>query len=232
MINSSMDRTDVAIGKGDKSMKLALRSGADLKLLPQIFTAFLKIGPSTFGGGYAMLAMIEREIVERRGWMDKEEMGDMVSVAGSAPGGVAVNSAAFVGYRLGGAIGALTAVIGIMLPTTAIVLLLSLTYAAFRDNPKVEAALKGVHAAVVALILLAGWKMARSSLFDTVTYALCAIALGLLFFTSLHSIWLIAGGPAVGMIVVTIRRMKKQELRTEPVRTHDEPETLLPEYYI
>ncbi len=213
-------------------MKSALRSGAQLKMLPRIFTAFLKIGPSTFGGGYAMLAMIEREIVERRGWMDKEEMGDMVSIAGSAPGGVAVNSAAFVGYRLGGAIGALTAVVGITLPTTAIVLLLSLTYAAFRDNAKVEAALKGVHAAVVALILLAGWKMARSSLFDTVTYVLCAIALSLLLFTSLHSIWLIAGGPLVGMIAVGIRRIRKLDLRTEPVRSDDEPETMLPEYYI
>lgn len=213
-------------------MKLALRNGAELKMLSRIFAVFLKIGPSTFGGGYAMLAMIEREIVERRGWMDKEEMGDMVSIAGSAPGGVAVNSAAFVGYRLGGAIGALTAVVGIMLPTTAIVLLLSLTYAVFRDNAKVEAALKGVHAAVVALILLAGWKMARSSLFDTVTYAVCAVALGLLLFTSLHSIWLIAGGPLVGMIAVGIRRIRKLDLRTEPVRQSDEPETLLPEYYI
>ncbi|OWR29425.1 chromate transporter [Saccharibacillus sp. O23] len=213
-------------------MKSALRSGTNLDMLPRIFMAFLKIGPSTFGGGYAMLATIEREIVERRGWMDKEEMGDMVSIAGSAPGGVAVNSAAFVGYRLGGAIGALTAVVGIALPTAAIVLLLSLTYSAFRDNAKVEAALKGVHAAVVALILLAGWKMVRSSLFDTVTYALCAAALGLLLFTPLHSIWLIAGGPAVGMIVVAIRRMNKLDLRTEPVRRSDEPETMLPEYYI
>ncbi len=213
-------------------MKLTLRQGANLKMLPQIFMAFLKIGPSTFGGGYAMIAIIEREIVEHRGWMDPEEMGDMVSIAGSAPGGVAVNSAAFIGYRLGGVMGALAAVIGITLPTTLIVLLLSLTYALFQDNVKVAAALKGVHAAVVALILVAGWKMARSALFDSITYFLCAAALALLLFTSIHSIWLILGGPAVGAAAIGIRRIKKLEIRTEPEKTHHEQEAMLPEYYI
>ncbi|OWA36617.1 chromate transporter [Saccharibacillus sp. O16] len=213
-------------------MKLALRTGTDLKLLPHIFMTFLKIGPSTFGGGYAMIAIIEREIVEHRGWMQPEEMGDMVSIAGSAPGGVAVNSAAYIGYRLGGVPGALAAVIGITLPTTAIVLLLSLAYSLFQGNPKVEAALKGIHAGVVALILLAGWKMVRSSLFDGLTYALCALALGLLLFTPLHSIWLILGGPLVGAVVVGVRRMKQLDIHTEPEKQADEPDELLPEYYI
>ncbi|NGZ73786.1 chromate transporter [Saccharibacillus sp. VR-M41] len=202
------------------------------KLIGQIFAVFLKIGPSTFGGGYAMLATIEREIVHKKGWMDDEEMGDMVSIAGSAPGGVAVNSAAFIGYRLGGVLGALAAVIGITLPTLAIVLMLSLTYSAFKENAKVEAALQGVHASVVALILVAAWKMMRSSLFDSITWILAAASVAVLLFTGLHSVWLILGGPIVGMAAVWIRRLRNMEVRTEPERREDDQEPMMPEYYI
>lgn len=213
-------------------MNLTAGTKSRLRQVPAIFVAFLKIGPSTFGGGYAMLATIEREIVERRGWMRREEMSDMVSVAGSAPGGVAVNSAAFVGYRLGGVAGAAAAVLGITLPTLAIVLALSLLYAFFRENPKVEAALKGVHAAVTALILLAAWKMAKTSLFDAVTFGIAAAALALLLLTNLHSLWLIAGGPAVGLAATLYRRHAGAQARTEPKRSVEEPEAMLPEYYI
>ncbi|WP_328802192.1 chromate transporter [Saccharibacillus alkalitolerans] len=215
-------------------MKLAMRTNGTFpfKLIGQIFAVFLKIGPSTFGGGYAMLATIEREIVHKKGWMDDEEMGDMVSIAGSAPGGVAVNSAAFIGYRLGGVLGALAAVIGITLPTLAIVLMLSLTYSAFKENAKVEAALQGVHASVVALILVAAWKMMRSSLFDSITWILAAASVAVLLFTGLHSVWLILGGPIVGMAAVWIRRLRNMEVRTEPERREDDQEPMMPEYYI
>ncbi len=213
-------------------MKLAAVTSAELRMLPQIFTAFLKIGPSTFGGGYAMMATIEKEVVERRGWMKTEEMGDMVSVAGSAPGGVAVNSAAFIGYRLGGVAGAIAAVSGITLPTLAIILLLSLTYSFFKDYVKVQAALKGIHAAVVALILVAAWKMARASLFDTLTYVLAAIALAVLLLTNLSSVWLILGGPVIGMAVIGIRRSRKLDVQTEAVSERSDKEAMLPEYYI
>ncbi|GGN96983.1 chromate transporter [Saccharibacillus kuerlensis] len=213
-------------------MKLAAERRAELRMLPQIFAAFLKIGPSTFGGGYAMIATIEKEIVERREWMHRDEMRDMVSVAGSAPGGVAVNSAAFVGYRLGGLAGAAIAVIGITLPTLAIVLLLSLTFSFFRDQPKVEAALKGVHAAVTALIMLAAWKMARTSLFDAVSFGIAAVSLGLLLLTDIHSLWLIAAGPILGFTVSGIRRMRGMEPRTEPEHKSQNEQAMLPEYYI
>ncbi|WP_037290122.1 chromate transporter [Saccharibacillus sacchari] len=213
-------------------MKLAAVTSAELRMLPQIFIAFLKIGPSTFGGGYAMMATIEKEVVERKGWMKTEEMGDMVSVAGSAPGGVAVNSAAFIGYRLGGVVGAIAAVSGITLPTLAIILLLGLTYSFFEDYVKVQAALKGIHAAVVALILVAAWKMARASLFDTLTYMLAAAALAVLLLTNLSSVWLILGGPVIGMAVMGIRRSRKLDVQTEPMSERSNKEAMLPEYYI
>ncbi|CAM4460997.1 MAG: chromate transporter [Paenibacillus macerans] len=203
-----------------------------MNILWQIFCVFFKIGPSTFGGGYAMIATIEEEIVHRKGWMNQEEMGDMVSISGSAPGGVAVNSAAFIGYRLGGIPGAVTAVAAITLPTFIIVFLLSLLSYIFKDNAKVAAALKGIHAAVVSLIILAAFKMWKSSVLDAATLVIAGIAVALLLFTGIHSFYLILGGPIAGTIVVLIKRKCGMTVRTEKARTEEKQELHFPEYYI
>lgn len=202
-----------------------------MNTLWQIFCVFFKIGPSTFGGGYAMIATIEEEIVYRKGWMNQEEMGDMVSISGSAPGGVAVNSAAFIGYRLGGIAGAVTAVTAITLPTFIIVFLLSLLSYFFKDNAKVAAALKGIHAAVVSLIIVAAFKMWKSSVLDAATLVIAGIAVALLLFTGIHSFYLILGAIA-GTIVVLIKRKCGMTVRTEKARTEDTQELHFPEYYI
>src|SRR4051812_8766650 len=114
-----------------------------LMMLSQLFWAFFRIGPSTFGGGYAMMPSIEREVVVKKQWMEDKELADMMSLAGSAPGGVGVNAAAFVGFRKAGIAGAIAAVTGVTLPTLLIVIALSVFYLLFQDNPKVAAALKG-----------------------------------------------------------------------------------------
>lgn len=179
-----------------------------------------------------MIATIEEEIVHRKGWMNQDEMGDMVSISGSAPGGVAVNSAAFIGFRLGGIPGAVTAVTAITLPTFIIVFLLSLLSAVFKDNVKVEAALKGIHAAVVALIIIAAIKMWKSSVLDGATLVITAIAVVLLLFTGLHSFYLILGGPIAGIAIVWFKRKLRMTVRTEKERTRDKQELHFPEYYI
>lgn len=203
-----------------------------MKLIFNIFGVFLKIGPSTFGGGYAMIATIEQEIVCKRRWMDEKEMGDMVSVSGSAPGGVAVNCAAFIGYRLGGVLGAVAAVTAITLPTFFIVFLLSFLSVIFKDNAKVEAALKGIHAAVISLIILAAFKMWKSSVLDTATLIIAASAVILLLFTGIHSFYLILGGPIAGIAVVLFKRSKGMFVRTEKEQTEEKRELHFPEYYI
>lgn len=179
-----------------------------------------------------MIATIEQEIVHKKGWMTQEEMGDMVSISGSAPGGVAVNSAAFIGYRLGGIAGAITAVTAITLPTFFIVFLLSLLSSIFKDNVKVEAALKGIHAAVVALIIVAAFKMWKSSILDAATLLIAALAVAFLLFTGIHSFYLILGGPIVGIAVVLIKRKCGMSVRTEKARTEESRELHFPEYYI
>ncbi|HEY4390858.1 MAG TPA: chromate transporter [Paenibacillus sp.] len=203
-----------------------------LKKLMQIFAVFFKIGPSTFGGGYAMIATIEQEIVHKKKWMSQEEMGEMVSISGSAPGGVAVNSAAFIGYRLGGVAGAVIAVTAITLPTFFIVLILSLLGAVFKDNVKVAAALKGIHAAVVSLIIVAAYKMWRSSVIDSATLVIAAMAVILLLFTGIHPFYLILGGPIIGIVVVILKRNYGMAVKTERERPEEMKEPHFPEYYI
>lgn len=203
-----------------------------MKLLWSIFFVFFKIGPSTFGGGYAMIATIEEEIVRKKGWMNEEEMGDMISVSGSAPGGVAVNSAAFIGYRLGGVTGAVAAVIAITLPTFLIVFILSGLRLIFKDNVKVEAALKGIHAAVVALIIVAAGKMWKASVLDAVTLVLAAVSLALLLFTQIHPFYLILGGLTAGVLVVLYKKKRGMSVVTEKARTEERRDLQFPEYYI
>ena len=122
-------------------------------MLWQLFISFLKIGAFTFGGGYAMVPLIEREVIERKGWVAREDFIDLLTLAQSAPGPIALNTAVFVGYRISGLKGALSALMGIVLPAFTIILLVAIFFADIRDNQYVDAAFKAMRPAVVALIV-------------------------------------------------------------------------------
>ena len=124
-----------------------------------LFWDFLKIGAFTFGGGYAMIHLLERQFVARRKWLDKEEFLDMVAVAESTPGPVAVNSATYIGYKVDGVIGALSATVAVCLPSFVIIYLISLFLDQFLTLTYVAYAFKGIQACVVYLILSAAWKL-------------------------------------------------------------------------
>nr|WP_255807393.1 chromate transporter [Cohnella mopanensis] len=203
-----------------------------MTILAQIFWVFFRIGPSSFGGGYAMIPVIEREVVQKRGWLGQEDISDLVSVAGTAPGGVGVNSAVFIGYRKAGVAGACMAVLGITLPTFAIVFLLSVFYLYFENNPKIAAALKGIHGAIIALILLAAFKMVKTSIFDVATTVIVIAALGMLIFTSIHPIYVIASGVIAGILIVGAKERMGLNVRMEKETTPSSEQLLFPEYYI
>ena len=124
-----------------------------------LFWDFLKIGAFTFGGGYAMIHLLERQFVARRKWLDREEFLDMVAVAESTPGPVAVNSATHIGYKVDGVIGALSATVAVCLPSFVIIYLISLFLDQFLTLTYVAYAFKGIQACVVYLILSAAWKL-------------------------------------------------------------------------
>jgi chromate transporter len=184
-------------------------------MLNRLFWTFFRIGPSTFGGGYAMLPIIEREIVEKRQWITAEEVGEMISLAGSAPGGVGVNAAAIVGYRKAGVAGAAAAVAGVTCPTFLIVLLLSALAVAFQHNPKLEAALKGMHGAVIALIVMAAYRMARTAVFDVTTAVASIATVIVLLLANIHPLYVIVLGLVSGMLVIQIKLWLGISARTE-----------------
>ena len=123
-----------------------------MKTVLQLFWTFFKIGAFTFGSGYAMIPMIEKEVVDRRKWFDKDDFYDQFALASSAPGPFALNTAVFVGYKLKGWWGSLAAVLGAVLPSFLIVLLIVRFYTQFKRNPLFEGVLKGLRPAVVGLI--------------------------------------------------------------------------------
>ena len=157
----------------------------------QLFWTYLKIGTFTIGGGYVMLSMIEREIVDRKGWIDREEFMNMIALAQAAPGLIAVNSAIFIGWRIGGWRGVIATVLGAVLPSFLIILAIAMLFQDYKDYPAVEAIFKGIRPAVVALIAAPLCRMAKNAKI-TWTTAIIPIAGALLIWLGgLSPVWII-----------------------------------------
>ena len=130
--------------------------------LMKIFVTFFKIGLFTFGGGFAMIPLMEREIVDNHGWIEKDKFIDAISITQSVPGAVAVNLSIFFGYNLAGFIGALVASIGVVIPSFIIILIIAAGFNKFSENPILNNIFKGIRPAVVGLVLYAGTKLAKN----------------------------------------------------------------------
>ena len=130
-------------------------------MLLTLFLTFLKIGAFTFGGGYAMLALLEHELIDKKDWLTREEFLDMIAVAESTPGPLAVNSATYLGYRLGAAAGAAASTLAVCLPSFFVIYAISLVFDRFLSLTYVTYAFRGIQVCVVYLILSAGLKMLK-----------------------------------------------------------------------
>lgn len=130
----------------------------------QLFYTYLKIGTFTLGGGYAMLPLIQREVVDRKHWIDEEEFLNMIALAQAAPGLIAVNSAIFIGWRVSGWRGVCGAVLGAVLPSFLIILMIAMVFRDWKEQPAVEAIFKGIRPAVVALIAAPLFKLANNAI--------------------------------------------------------------------
>ena len=134
-----------------------------IKFYIELFGSFFKIGAFTIGGGYAMIPLIQDEVVGKKKWLGEEEFIDMIAIAQSAPGVIAINTSIFVGYRLAGFMGAVVASLGSALPSFLIILVIASCFTRFKDNSYVERAFMGIRPAVVALIVAPVWKMGKSA---------------------------------------------------------------------
>ena len=157
----------------------------------QLFWTYLKIGTFTIGGGYVMLSMIEREIVERRRWIEQDEFLNMIALAQAAPGLIAVNSAIFIGWRIGGWRGVIATVLGALLPSFLIILAIAMLFQDYKDYPAVEAVFKGIRPATVALIAAPLCKMAKNAKISWGTAVIPVAGALLIWLAGLSPVWVI-----------------------------------------
>ena len=179
-----------------------------LGLLWRIFFTFFKIGAFTFGGGYAMVPLIQREASEKQGWVTDEDILDIVAIAESTPGPIAINSATFVGYRACGVLGSVCATLGVVLPSLIIILAISSILREFQENLYVQYAFRGIRAGVLALILKAMWGMYKKCKKNVPAYIVMTAAFVLVAFVKVPVLWVIAGCAVFG--IVTFFAMEKE----------------------
>ncbi len=184
-------------------------------LIIQIFLTFFKIGPTTFGGGYAMIPMIEREVVAKKKWVKHEDITDIFAIAESIPGAIAINSATFIGYQIAGRKGAIAALLGILLPTFMIVILLSIGFLYVQGNPRVDAAFQGIRPAIVALITYAGYKIGQTAIYDKTTIVTMILTVCALLMLKIHPVLIILIGMLTGLILVKIKTALGMDVKFE-----------------
>jgi chromate transporter len=166
-----------------------------------IFVTFFKIGIFTFGGGYAMISLIEYEMVERHGWINSEDIVDMIAIAEATPGVIAVNTATFVGYKVGGGLlGSIAATIGVVMPSLLIISVIATFFESFQKLLWVGYAFQGIRAGIIVLVLGAAIKLGRKGEYNWLTVITLIAAFGLAVFTDLNVIFLILGGGVIGIL--------------------------------
>lgn len=182
-----------------------------------LFLTMLKIGMFTFGGGYAMIALLENEFVSKKKWLDKEEFLDLAGIAESTPGPIAINAATYIGYKYSGVLGSVVATLGICIPSFVIIYVISLFFDKFLSIEYVSYAFKGIQVGVIFLIMNAGIKMLKQmkkSIFNIciiLIVFLCMVVFSLLA-VKFSTIFYILISGTIGVIVYLIGRLKKKEI--------------------
>ena len=172
----------------------------------KIFTTFAKIGAFTIGGGYAMIPIIQREVVEKNKWIEEKDFMDILAISQSAPGILAVNISIFLGYRLRGVKGSIVATLGSALPSFLIILLIAMFFAGYQDNPAVIKIFKGIRPAVVALIAVPMINMAKKAKLNIYTGSLAAATALLIIFLKVSPLYILL---VVGVVFTALTAWRK-----------------------
>ena len=182
------------------------------KKLLALFWTFFKIGAFTFGGGYAMIPLIQKEAVEKNGWVTDEDILEIIAIAESTPGPIAINSATFVGYRTCGVLGAACATFGVVLPSFVIILAISYVLEKFQQIKAVQYAFNGIRAGVLALLFKALWTMYKKSPKGWVSYVVMAGAFLMTAILKVNVLIVIICCAAFGLITALLaeRKVDKQ----------------------
>ena len=182
-----------------------------LKTMGQVFWTFFKIGAFTFGGGYAMIPLIQKETVDNHKWITEDDIMEIIAIAESTPGPIAINSATFVGYRTCGVLGAAAATLGVVLPSFMIILAISGVLRQFQDLKAVQYAFNGIRAGVLALLFKALWTMYKKSPKGWVSYVVMGGSFLLTAILDVDVLPVIIGCAVFGLVTALLaeRRLKK-----------------------
>ena len=181
-----------------------------MKKYLELFWTFFKIGLFTFGGGYAMISIIHKESVEKNKWISEEDMNNIVVIAESTPGPIAINSATFIGYKVGKIIGSIFSVIGVVLPSLIIITLISIFLSNFKSIDVIQYAFEGIRAAIIILMIEAIIKLSKPLQKNALFYSLLICSFVLNFFFDVSAILIIMIGILLGIIreLVTSKKVK------------------------
>ena len=183
-----------------------------MNLYLQAFSIFFKIGAFTIGGGYAMVPLIEDEIVTKRGWLAKEDFIDLLAIAQSSPGILAVNISIFIGYRLKGVLGSIVTALGTVLPSFLIILAIALFFHNFKDNAVVERVFMGIRPAVVALIAAPTFSMAKSAKINKYNIWIPVVSALLIWLLGFSPIWIIIAAGVGGYVYGRMKHRKPSDV--------------------
>ena len=174
----------------------------------KVFATFFKIGAFTFGGGYAMIPLIQREAVDKHGWVTEDDILDIIAIAESTPGPIAINSATFVGYRACGVLGSVAATLGVVLPSFVLIFAISFVLRQFQEIKAVQYAFQGIRAGVLALLCKALWGMYKKNKKNWASYIVMAGSFVLTAIVDVSVLPVLIGCAVFGL--VTARLMKGQ----------------------
>lgn len=185
---------------------------ADAKKLLSLFWTFFKIGAFTFGGGYAMISLIQREMAEKKGWISEKDILDIVAISESTPGPISVNSATFVGYQVGGVMGSFLATLGVVLPSFIIILAVSFVLKQFEQIRAVKYAFWGIRAGVLALIIKGFISMYKQCPKNIFSYIIAFLAFAASAIFSFNVLIIIVSAAAVGLAATIIAERSGKKL--------------------
>ena len=185
---------------------------ADAKKLLSLFWTFFTIGAFTFGGGYAMIPLIQREMAEKKGWISEKDILDIVAISESTPGPISVNSATFVGYQVGGVMGSFLATLGVVLPSFIIILAVSFVLKQFEQIRAVKYAFWGIRAGVLALIIKGFISMYKQCPKNIFSYIIAFLAFAASAIFSFNVLIIIVSAAAVGLAATIIAERSGKKL--------------------
>ena len=181
-----------------------------MKELMRLFGTFAKIGAFTFGGGYAMLPMLEKELVEKHGWVSEEDLADYFAIGQCTPGVIAVNTATFVGYKLKKIPGAIFATLGVIFPSMVLILILAAFLSNFASYEIVKHAFAGIRVCVCVLIFSSVWKLGKKSLKNWICWIIFGIVFLLAAFSDVATAILVIVTGLLGFVITLIRERRKK----------------------